>query len=116
MCMSSNPSNADVFYKQTKSLIGANMNREPKKIISTEMLTDIICIQQASLLCLQAEIQMLEAQIDLGQEVKGVRLFPKVEAILHEFEHKHKTNYYDVVSALLNIDELHKYLYEHEVT
>lgn len=92
------------------------MDREPKKLISTEMLTDIICIQQASLLCLQAEIQMLEALKDLGQEVKGLRLFPKVEAMIHDFEHKHKTNYYDVVSALLNIDELHKYLYEHEVT
>lgn len=59
---------------------------------------------------------MLEAQIDLGQEIKGLRLLPKVEAMLQDFEHKHKTNYYDVVSALLNIDELHKYLYEHEVT
>lgn len=92
------------------------MSQEPKKIISTEMLTDIICIQQASMLCLQAEIQMLEAQIDLGQEVKGLQLLPKVEAMIYDFEHKHKTDYYDVVSALLNIDELHKYLYEHDVT
>lgn len=92
------------------------MNQEPKKLLSVEMLTDVIRIHQANLLCLQAEIQMLEALIDLGQEVKGLRLFPKVEAMIHDFEHKHKTNYYDVVSALLNIDELYKFLYEHEVT
>lgn len=92
------------------------MNQEPKKLLSVEMLTDVICIHQANLLCLQAEIQMLEAQIDLGQEVKGLRLLPKLEAMIYDFEHKHKTNYYDVVSALLNIDELYKYLYEHEVT
>lgn len=76
------------------------------------MLTDIILIQQASLFCLQAEIDSLEAQIDLGREVQSINLFPKVDKLLTAFNETHNTEYYKVVSAVLNMKELINYLYE----
>lgn len=90
------------------------VHQEPNKLISTEMLTDIILIQQAGLFSLQAQIDSLEAQIDLGREVQSINLFPKVDELLSEFEETHNTEYYKVVSAVLNMKELIKYLYEPE--
>lgn len=90
------------------------MNKETQQInITPEMLQEIIIIQQASLFSFQREVDNAEAVIAFGDGAKQKGdLWSKVDSIRLEFEDKYGVELLSILHLLVNIKELHTYLYE----